>query len=187
MGNGRRFLFYFRVLSVLCGQHLPFLSKSPLFKGISENQHLPSDLPYTSLRPPVTPPIIYLPSCTGGLWEVLSQDLPSRNTFIQRDFQRFREVLTHFCSVCYFFVSSVDHFCIFMHFVSFVSLVNSCLGLSLGQTWTFVRGNSHFPACKPPAPCLLSISAYIFNIIPSKIRLSLNPNRMKSPPSPVYD
>ena len=123
----------------------------------------------------------------GGLWEVLSQDLPSRNTFIQRRFQRFREVLNHFCSVCYFFVSSVVHFCIFMHFVSFVSLVNSCLGLSLGQTWTFVRGNSHFPACKPPAPCLLSISAYIFNIIPSKIRLSLNPNRMKSPPSPVYD
>ena len=60
----------FALFLVLSGQHLPFLSKNPLFKGLSEDQHLPSDLPYTSPTPPVTPPIIRLLSCTGGLWEV---------------------------------------------------------------------------------------------------------------------
>ena len=65
LDNDFSHLFLFCVLS---GQHLPFLTKFPLFKGLSEDQHLPSDLPYTSLRPP----IILLPSSflTGGLWEV---------------------------------------------------------------------------------------------------------------------
>ena len=120
----------------------------------------------------------------GGLWEVLSQDLPSRGTFIQRRFQRLREVLTFFCSVC-FFVFPVGHFCIFMHFVSFVSLVNNCLGLSLGQTRTFVRGNSHFPACKPPVLCLLHISAYIyiFTLTSSFLHLNKTPIPLSYKPS----
>ena len=112
----------------------------------------------------------------GGLWEVLYQDLPSRSSFIQRLSQRFREVLTFFALSVIFLLSlvSLADNCINIH----SCYLTRCLGLSLGQTWTFVRGNSHFPACKPPVLCLLHISAYIFTSyiihLPSKLPIPLS-------------
>ena len=158
------FCTIFRVLS---GQHLPFLSKNPLFKGIPKDQHLP----YTSLRPPVTPPIFRLLSCTGGLWEVYGRCCTKTSRLevplykgVSKDLGRCWPFFTHSFIFSVSLVSLADN-CINIH-----SCYLSCwLGLSLGQTRTFVRGNSHFPASKPPVPCLLSISGYIFIfLLPSK-------------------
>ena len=123
----------------LSGQHLPFLSKSPLFKGISENQHLPSHLPYSSSTPPVTPPIIRLLSCTGGLWEVYGRCCTKTSRL---EVPLYKGVFSDLGRCWTNFALSV--FCVpcgpFLYLYAFRVLC--VLGEQL--SWTFLRANQDF-------------------------------------------